>query len=154
MQHHICQLCGRDFHRKRLLRWHQRKYCQTAVVDDPTAATGAQDLVDLAPPALAEVSAVELDPNVLSAAAPQPPSANDAAADRRSVLAQIRQRVDEFRRAARASAATAEPGEQFLDRHQRRRNAVYPAPVPRYQPPFPTKEEMDRVKRVLFTDDD
>ena len=100
---------------------------------------------------------------IASAAAPQQSSNAEGQPQpqERSLLAREQRRQDAAPLLIASTAVTAQqpsnaegqpqPRERPLPaREQRRRAAIFPAPVPRYQPPRWTKEEVDAVKRRLF----
>lgn len=172
MKHHTCPTCGREFHRARLLRWHLSKYCSGDMLAlEPKQALNLEPLVELCEVSQ-DVSLTVRQPAPTGAPPGQPlePSAA-VSASRRAILADIRRRVEVLQQtigppnpvqAASSSVVLRQSGDGGRPnlivpspsaRVRRRREAIFPAPVPRYRPPRWSPKEVNAVKKKLFQDD-
>jgi hypothetical protein len=75
-------------------------------------------------------------------------STENLASVRQGILTEVRQRASAMRRTLQLEVIS-EP--LVARRVQRQRGAIFPPPVPRYRPPHPTPQEVERVKKALFT---
>lgn len=135
MKTFVCA-CGREFSRSRALRWHQLKFC-TATAGAGLKTTACDARTECAP------AVTDADPPSAAIADLQP--LRDVTDIRKSVLQEIRARATILKETLGFVTPRPVPDR----RHQ---GSLFPAAVPRWQPPFPLHDEIERVKKALFTE--
>lgn len=133
MKHFICPKCERDFHRARLLRWHLKKHCGGIIPANPKVIDEDQTTESPTSPGVS----IDFGPST------------DVLTARQDILAEIQDRASSLRQMLEDSNTSKAPVKTQIPR---RKEAIFPPPVPRYQPPRPTRQEVDRVRKALFTE--